>query len=111
MILFVNEDGSFNSKVLPAIIKEQITSNYSIKEVKDKNLVRADKDTIFVLSSDYFSPKNYISKKIRITENTYSIHHFTGSWQPKWKKMLLLIWVPFTVKFPRASMFIKRIIM
>lgn len=31
---------------------------------------------------DYFCPKER-SGRIRLTENTYCIHHFEGSWQPK----------------------------
>lgn len=107
---FVNEDGSINTKVLPAIIKEQISSVYSIEEVKELKQVKKDSKSIFLLPSDYFSPKNYVTKKIKITENTYSIHHFAGSWQPKWKKIILHIWVPFSVMFPKLSIFLKRFI-
>ena len=30
---------------------------------------------------DYFCPKNYNTGLLMITENTYSIHHFNGSWK------------------------------
>ncbi len=30
--------------------------------------------------SDYFCPKNHYSGEMKITENTYAIHHFDGSW-------------------------------
>ena len=30
---------------------------------------------------DYFCPKNYNTGILKITENTYSIHHFDGSWK------------------------------
>lgn len=30
--------------------------------------------------NDYFCPKDYLTKKINLTENTYTIHHFDGSW-------------------------------
>lgn len=30
--------------------------------------------------NDFFSPKNHDTGKIKITDNTYTIHHFTGSW-------------------------------
>lgn len=57
---------------------------------------------------DYFSPKNYVTKKIVITENTYSIHHFAGTWQPGWKKTLLYLWVPLSIKFPRLAAWLKQ---
>ncbi len=35
---------------------------------------------IRIYPSEYFSPINIISKKIHITNNTKSIHHFIGNW-------------------------------
>ena len=49
-----------------------------------------------------------LTKKIVITENTYSIHHFAGTWQPGWKKTLLYLWVPFSIKFPRLAAWLKQ---
>ena len=66
-----------------------------------------DDKIVCVLPTDYFSPKNYVTKKISVTENTYCIHHFAGTWQPLWKRILLKIWVPFSVKHPKLSEFIK----
>ena len=36
---------------------------------------------------DYFCPKDYDTKEIRLTENSYTIHHFDGSWMPKSQKI------------------------
>ncbi len=33
-----------------------------------------------VYSSDYFSPYDYMSGELNMTENTFSIHHFNGGW-------------------------------
>ena len=33
-----------------------------------------------IFPMDYFSPKNTRTLVLKITENTYSIHHFNGSW-------------------------------
>ena len=40
--------------------------------------------------------------------NTYSIHHFAGTWQPIWKKTLLYLWVPLSVKFPHLAAWLKQ---
>lgn len=37
-------------------------------------------DGMTIYSSDFFYPFDYMSKKTVITENTYAIHHFQGSW-------------------------------
>lgn len=33
-----------------------------------------------IYPKDYFCPKSYINGKIYLTKNTYTIHHFAGSW-------------------------------
>ncbi len=104
---FINERGEQNNRVLPSIIKEVITLNFTLKEVKYISEISRDKEVVFMLPSDYFSPKNYVSKKLRITNNTFSIHHFAGTWQPYWKKVLLRIWVPLSVKYPKITNTIK----
>ena len=104
---FINEKGEQNNRVLPSIIKEVITHNYTLHEVVSPIDIVRDKENVYMLPSDYFSPKNYVSKKLRLTPNTYSIHHFAGTWQPQWKKILLRIWVPLSVKYPFITNSIK----
>ncbi len=38
---------------------------------------------IEILPVEYLCPKDYFSGRLKITENTYSIHHFDGSWHGK----------------------------
>ena len=104
---FIDSQGRPNTRVLPSIIKEIITSNYDIAEVLSPDNIILDNSKVFILPCDYFSPKNYVTKKIKITNNTYSVHHFAGTWQPFWKRWLLFLWVPFSVKFPKIASFLK----
>lgn len=104
---FINEDGSMNTQVLPVVLETIIRNHYELVSVSRTADVLRDGETVYMLPFDYFSPKNYITKKIKITSNTYSIHHFAGSWQPMWKKLLLLIWVPFKVMFPALAKALK----
>lgn len=64
---------------------------------------------IRIYPAEYFSPKSYVTKKIKITENTRTIHHFAGTWQPWWKKVLLRIWVPFSKRYPQWADRIKHL--
>lgn len=41
-----------------------------------------------LFSSDYFSPVSHMGEE-RFTENTYSVHHFNGSWYTPEKKSML----------------------
>lgn len=38
--------------------------------------------TVKIYSSDYFCPKNYQTGRMQCTSDTYSIHHYEGSWLP-----------------------------
>ena len=106
---FVDNNGKERTAVLPSILKECISKNFQVNYIKNLSEFSAEKDLVSIFPLDYFSPKNYVSKKIKVTENTYSIHHFAGTWQPIWKKVLLLLWVPFSVKHPKLTKKIKHL--
>lgn len=61
---FVNKDGSFNAVTLPTVLAREL------KNFRD----------LEILPMDYFSPKNTRTLVVEKTENTYSVHHFNGSW-------------------------------
>ena len=87
-----------NTVIISKIIEERygtITSNF------------ISSDGLYIAPLDRFSPKDFMTKKITITENTYSIHHFDGTWIPLWKKCLLKLWLPFNKAFPKFASFIK----
>lgn len=106
---FIDVLGKQSTRVLPSIMKEVICSTYSLEEVDSPLRVTKNGDKVFLLPCDYFSPKNYVTKKIQHTHNTYSIHHFAGTWQPLWKKILLRAWVPFSIKFPVFASKLKKL--
>ena len=43
-------------------------------------------EDVVLYPKEYFCPKEFATKEIKATENTYAIHHFYGSWLPKNKK-------------------------
>lgn len=105
---FVKDNGEMNTIVLPRILLNCIKSSFQIEDIYDQSHFGKDKNTVYVFPHDYFSPKNYVTKKLIITTNTYSIHHFAGTWIPIWKKFLLKLWVPFSVKYPIMAKIIKK---
>ena len=58
---------------------------------------------------EYFCPKNFVTGKLHLTENSYTIHYYDGSWIPSWKKKLLKLWLPFEEKFPNLAARIKKL--
>lgn len=77
-----------------------LTTN--VKRITDKCLkyglnLNNQKQTVNGLTlfpSDYFCPKDSDTLKINLTKNSYTIHHFDGSWLPRNRKF-----VKFMTKF------------
>lgn len=72
---FEYEDGSLNL---------ESSGSYESKPFLDRgfrpdNTVQTVGD-MTVYTSDFFHPFDYMSKEMCMTENTYGIHHFSGSW-------------------------------
>jgi len=44
-------------------------------------------DNALLLSTDYFFPKNYITHKTKISENTTAIHHYFSTWHSFGKRI------------------------
>lgn len=79
---FIKKDGSYDNKTLPKIVFDIIREHgYAFYPCEDIYCI-APNNCIAILPSDFFSPKSYKTGKIQKTANTYSIHHFSGSWVP-----------------------------
>ena len=46
-----------------------------------KNGLYNFQNIITIFPKDYFCPKSHTTGKMELTENTYTIHHFAGSWK------------------------------
>lgn len=84
---FVKADGFFDITVLPNIMKTQIQLTRQIKimephEVEQVTHLEKSENLFWVFPFDYFSAKDIETGKILATNNTYTIHHFAGSWLP-----------------------------
>lgn len=88
---FVKDDGMFDMVTLPFLIQNICLKDvYELKPVSTiEEAKKVDAEyRIPVFPSEYFSPKSsFRSEKITITENTVSIHHFTGTWLPWYSKI------------------------
>lgn len=87
---FRREDGSFNLKTVV-----QYTTGLLCKHgLKNMNNIQICAD-VWVYPVDFFCPISVKDGKLRVTENTRSIHHYSQSWQSPvrkyGRKLLLLI--------------------
>lgn len=73
---FKNDDGTLNLIASPALNTDAL-KELGLKQTKEiQNL----QNCFTIYPIEYFCPKSFIDGIIRITENTYSIHHFDASW-------------------------------
>jgi hypothetical protein len=75
---FIQPDGSYDMTTNVEIISGIMAANGFIL----KNGYQVYQDCMHMFPQDYFCPKSR-SGVITLTPNTYCIHHFEGSWQPK----------------------------
>lgn len=74
-IHFIRPDGSFDLTTNVTRITEHCLK-YGLKQ----NNILQTINGFTLLPKDYLCPKSYQDGKIYLTENSYTIHHFAGSW-------------------------------
>lgn len=78
---FIKPDGSFDDCPLPKILFDMLKEKYP---------------DFFILPPDYLTTKSIETGKIHVTKNSYTIHHFAGSWCSKRWKVKRFIYLLFT---------------
>lgn len=78
---FYNEDGTLNTTTNVTYISDYMKQSGMLLN----NTLQTVNDFTFY-PNDYFCPKNYMTRKVEFTNNTYTIHHFDGSWHTKQEK-------------------------
>lgn len=73
---FIKPDGTFD--LCTNVIT--ITNHMIDKGFKLNNQCQEIPGYCTIYPSDYFCPKDYYTEKIKCTENTHSIHHFSRTW-------------------------------
>lgn len=78
---FVQEDGSLNTKTIVAYTTEMLRRHGFTGGNRMQQVGK------FVLyPSEYFCPFEHETQMVVKTENTRSIHHFSATWSPWWRK-------------------------
>ena len=83
---FIKPDGEMDlttnvTRITDACLKHGLVLNNTLQTVHGFTL----------FPKDYFCPKDFETKIMEITENTYTIHHFDGSWLPEEERYALQI--------------------
>ena len=79
---FLNDDGTYNTttnviRITNSLLKYGLIPNNKFQTVRGFTL----------FPKNYFCPKDYKTRKIKLTKNTFTIHHFDGSWMSDEKRL------------------------
>jgi mannosyltransferase OCH1-like enzyme len=80
-LYFTNLDNSLNLKTSPQILTELLIKSGLEKKDDYQNV-----SGMSIYPKEYFCPKSWVTKEMTITVNTFTIHHFDGSWISKFQK-------------------------
>lgn len=72
---FINSDGTYNTKTIVEYTTEMLYAHGLNYSSSVQNCAGFQ-----IYPKEYFSPKNIGTRDIVLTENTYTIHHYDGSW-------------------------------
>lgn len=65
-------------------LNTKVFDKYGFKHSAEKQIING----VTVLPEDYLNPKDYQSFELKITENTYSIHHYDSTWKSGNRKII-----------------------
>lgn len=77
---FVANDGMLSTMSLPQIMLQILGNRHGFDRISSPSDFDTTSPKIQLLPPEYFSPKRWDSHSASVTENTYCIHHFEGSW-------------------------------
>mgnify|MGYP001025774460 CR=1 FL=1 len=100
---FVLPDGSFDLTTNVKTITDITVANYPIIL---NNTFQSFQDFV-MFPFDYLCAKDLVDGVVKITENTYTVHHFAGSWTSPKKKLIRILQSIFGYRFIRFLVKIK----
>lgn len=85
---FVNNDGTLDTTTNVSVITHLTTERYHLKL---NGAVTHFGRNMIILPFDYLCAKSWKNGKLKVTSNTYTIHHFSGTWLSKPAQMKMFL--------------------
>lgn len=98
---FLLANGTHNTKTV-CMRETSLFKEYGLQTNGQKQYVAQTE----IFPAEYFSPKNYLTNEITITDNTVSIHHYDASWYTEEDKLALKLRTKYR-KFMPAKLAIR----
>lgn len=75
---FIKPNGMYNLITIPSIVTKLLVERGLVLDNSYQEL-----NEVTIYPTEYFCPLDYDTGILNITENTYSIHHYSASWVPE----------------------------
>lgn len=104
---FVKPNGKYDTATNVEIITRLSAERGFVADGRYQELF----DDARIYPKEYFCPFDLSVRRMSVTENTYAIHHYNGSWVPKWRKAVsrILVLIPIRSKRAKAKKLLARI--
>lgn len=101
---YVNDDGTYNRLPAPEY-STNVAKAYGL--TKDTGVIQTVLD-LTCYPREYFAPKDFWTRRIHITPNTYTIHHYSATWyteedHARYKRDVLVAGLRYVTRIPRAA--------
>ncbi len=97
---FINKDGTHNLTTNVEIITRMTVEKYNVKL---NNTFQIVGENCALFPFDYFCAKDLLDGKVKLTDNTHTIHHFSGSWMNYKGRLKTMIRVLITRYFGKET--------
>lgn len=81
---YIFPDGTYNRETVVTITTD-LFCKYGLKNINDIQEVAG----VLIYPKEYFCPVSNVSKEVKVTLNSYSIHWYAGTWLPKKQKLAM----------------------
>ncbi len=80
---FIRPDGTPDLKVIPLRLSEAAQVRHTVKKINSIEEFDRDPRVLCIFPSTWFSPIHLQNMRLEKSADTYSIHRFAASWQPR----------------------------
>ena len=84
----------------------EVLSKHGLKNINKIQLLEG----VYIYPKEYFCPKDYVTGKLKITNNTVAIHHYGASWVPFNERIELRFWQILGLKPHRFMWHLNRLL-
>lgn len=92
------QKGHLDTRAMPRVMQEVLEQHYQFASINSPAEMTDSEQMLYLLPADYFSPLR--DEHLYVTSNTYSIHHYAGSWHaPLYNHLRRIVIRLFGVRF------------